>query len=172
MSPLETSEGCQTAHAQYSSPHYCNHQSSDWMNYKSSSLKNHYTFCAVFSQDPAQYIHTVFRCAWKIAPWAVETPSDRLMVKAPQLIDDCTTNPCKNFMCIRCKMDGGKFYYCIQRGSFYYRSMAAEVPEEDPSTLCTAWRPTGFPIFGNLSSTWIQCWPWCWYIRLVWFGFP
>ena len=142
------------------------------MNYKSSSLKNHYTFCAVFSQDPAQYIHTVFRCAWKIAPWAVETPSDRLMVKAPQLIDDCTTNPCKNFMCIRCKMDGGKFYYCIQRGSFYYRSMAAEVPEEDPSTLYFVYSmaPNWLSYFWESLKCLdtvlvIRC------IRLDWFGF-
>lgn len=47
------------------------------------------------------------------------------MAKAAQLIQNRTTNITENFMSIRCKMDGGKFYNRIQSGSFQHRSMAA-----------------------------------------------
>ena len=47
------------------------------------------------------------------------------MAKAAQLIQNKTTNITENFMSIRCKMDGGKFYNRIQCGSFQHRSMAA-----------------------------------------------
>ena len=47
------------------------------------------------------------------------------MKKAAQLIHNKTTNLCENFMSVRCKMDGGKFYNRIQSGSFNHRCMAA-----------------------------------------------
>ena len=47
------------------------------------------------------------------------------MAKAAQLIQNKTTNITENFMSIRCKMDGGKFYNRIQSGSFQHRSVAA-----------------------------------------------
>jgi len=71
---------------------------------------------------------------------AVETLSDRLVVKAPQLVNNCTTNLCENFMSIHCKMDGGKFYNQMQRGSFYYRSMAAALRvQRGPNWLSYFW---------------------------------
>ena len=100
---------------------------------------------------------------------AVETLNDRLVVKAPQLVNSCTTNLCENFTCIRCKKDGDKFY---NRGSFYYRSMAAEVPEEDPSTLYFVYSmaPNWLSYFWESLKCLdtvlvIRC------IRLDWFGF-
>ena len=48
-----------------------------------------------------------------------------MVSKAAQLIQNKTTNITENFMSIRCKMDGGKFYNRIQSGSFQHRSMAA-----------------------------------------------
>ena len=56
---------------------------------------------------------------------AVDTLGDRLVKKAPQLVSNQTTNLCENFMSIRSKMDGGKFFNRIQSGSFSHRSMAA-----------------------------------------------
>jgi len=71
---------------------------------------------------------------------AVETLTDRLVVKAPQLVDNKTTNLCENFMSIRCKMDGGKFYNRIQRGSFHYRCMAAALRvQRGPKWLSYVW---------------------------------
>jgi len=55
----------------------------------------------------------------------VEAAGDRLVSKAEQLIQNKTTNITENFMSIRCKMDGGKFYNRIQSGSFQHRCMAA-----------------------------------------------
>lgn len=55
----------------------------------------------------------------------VEAAGDRLVAKAAQLVQNKTTNITENFMSIRCKMDGGKFYNRIQSGSFQHRSMAA-----------------------------------------------
>ena len=56
---------------------------------------------------------------------AVDTLGDRLVAKAPQLISNKTTNICENFMSIRCKMDGGKYFNRVQSGSFHHRCMAA-----------------------------------------------
>jgi len=56
---------------------------------------------------------------------SVDTISDRLVSKASQLVQNTTTNLSENFMSIRCKMDGGKFYNRIQSGSFQHWSMAA-----------------------------------------------
>ena len=47
------------------------------------------------------------------------------MAEAAQLIQNKTTNITENFMFIRCKMDGGKFYNRIQSGFLQHRSMAA-----------------------------------------------
>ena len=55
----------------------------------------------------------------------VEAAGDRLVAKAAQLVQNRTTNITENFMSIRCKMDGGKYYNRIQSGSFQHRSMAA-----------------------------------------------
>ena len=55
----------------------------------------------------------------------IETAGDRLVAKAAHLIQNKTTNITENFMSIRCKVDGGKFYNRIQSGSFQHRSMAA-----------------------------------------------
>ena len=55
----------------------------------------------------------------------VEAVGDRLVAKAAQLVQNKTTNITENFMSIRCKMDGGKYYNRIQSGSFQHRSMAA-----------------------------------------------
>ena len=55
----------------------------------------------------------------------VEAAGDRIVAKAAQLIQNKTTNITENFMSIRCKMDGGKYYNRIQSGSFQHRSMAA-----------------------------------------------
>ena len=55
----------------------------------------------------------------------VEAAGDRLVAKAAQLIQNKTTNITENFMSIRCKMDGGKYYNRIQSGSFQHCSMAA-----------------------------------------------
>ena len=54
-----------------------------------------------------------------------EAAGDQLVAKAVQLIQNKTTNITENFMSIRCKMDGVKFYNRIQSGSFQHRSMAA-----------------------------------------------
>ena len=55
----------------------------------------------------------------------VEAAGYRLVAKAEQLIQNKTTNISENFMSIRCKMDGGKFYNRIQSGSFQHHCMAA-----------------------------------------------
>ena len=55
----------------------------------------------------------------------VGAAGDQLVTKAAQLVQNKTTNVTENFMSIRCKMDGGKFYNRIQSGSFQHRSMAA-----------------------------------------------
>ena len=47
------------------------------------------------------------------------------MSKASQLVSNKTTNISENFMSIRCKMDGGKYFNRVQSGSFQHRSMAA-----------------------------------------------
>ena len=55
----------------------------------------------------------------------VESCGDRLVSKAVQLVSNKTTNISENFMSIRCKMDGGKYFNRVQSGSFQHRSMAA-----------------------------------------------
>ena len=50
---------------------------------------------------------------------------DRLVVMAPQLISNQTSNLAECFMSIRCCFDGGKQYNRIQKGSFQYRCCAA-----------------------------------------------
>ena len=49
----------------------------------------------------------------------IDTLADRLVSKASQLIQNTTANLSENFISIRCKMDGGKFYK-IQSGSFQH----------------------------------------------------
>lgn len=47
------------------------------------------------------------------------------MSTAPALISNATSNLAECFMGIRCKFDGGKVYYRIQRGSFQHRCYGA-----------------------------------------------
>ena len=49
---------------------------------------------------------------------AVDTIADWIVSKAAQLIHNKTTNLCENYVSICCKMDGGKYFKCIQSGSF------------------------------------------------------
>ena len=56
---------------------------------------------------------------------AVLSAGDRLVEKSNSLIGDSTTNITENYMSVRSKMDGGKFYNRIQSGSFQTRCMAA-----------------------------------------------
>ena len=56
---------------------------------------------------------------------AIQGAGDRIVTKASQLVGNHTSNLCKNFMSIRSKMDGGKFFNWVQGGSFQHRSMAA-----------------------------------------------
>ena len=56
---------------------------------------------------------------------SVEAAGDRLVSKSAQLIQDKTTNLSESFMSVQSKMDDGKFYNCIQSGSFHVRCMAA-----------------------------------------------
>ena len=55
----------------------------------------------------------------------VEATGDRLVAKAAQLVQNRTTNITENFMSIRCKMGGDKYYNHIQSESFQHRSMTA-----------------------------------------------
>ena len=50
----------------------------------------------------------------------VESCGDRLVSKAAQLVSNKTTNISENFMSIRCKMDGGKYFNRVQSGSFQH----------------------------------------------------
>ena len=68
----------------------------------------------------------------------VEAAGDRLVAKATQLIQNKTTNITENFMSIRCKMDGGKFYNRIQSGSFQHRSMAAALRVQNGPSWTTS----------------------------------
>ena len=63
------------------------------------------------------------------------------MMKAAQLIDNKTTNLCENFMSIRCKMDGGKYFNRIQSGSFNHRCMAAALRVQcGPRWMTHVWK--------------------------------
>ena len=56
---------------------------------------------------------------------AIQGAGDRIVTKASQLVGNHSSNLCENFMSIRSKMDGGKFFNWVQGGSFQHRSMAA-----------------------------------------------
>ena len=72
---------------------------------------------------------------------AVDTLGDRLVAKAPQLISNKTTNICENFMSIRCKMDGGKYFNHVQSGSFHHRCMAAALRVQcGPNWIAHIWK--------------------------------
>ena len=63
------------------------------------------------------------------------------MAKASQLIHNKTTNLCENFMSIRCKMDGGKYFNRIQSGSFSHRCMGAALRVQcGPKWITHTWR--------------------------------
>ena len=72
---------------------------------------------------------------------AVDTVGDRLVSKAAQLVQNKTTNISENFMSVRCKMDGGKYYNRIQSGSFQHRCMAAALRiQHGPGWLADVWK--------------------------------
>ena len=66
------------------------------------------------------------------------------MVKAPQLVNNCTTNICGNFMFIHCKMDGVNFTTRYRGG----HSTTGLWQQHFVYSVV----PTGFPTFGNPSS--------------------
>ena len=71
----------------------------------------------------------------------VDTIGDRLVTKAAQLVHNKTTNLCENYMSIRCKMDGGKFFNRIQSGSFQHRCMAAALRVQyGPGWVAHVWQ--------------------------------
>jgi len=72
---------------------------------------------------------------------AVDTIADRLVTKATQLVHNKTTNLCENYMSVRCKMDGGKFFNRIQSGSFQHRCMAAALRVQyGPGWVAHVWQ--------------------------------
>ena len=72
---------------------------------------------------------------------AVDTLGNRLVAKASQLIQNKTTNLCENFMSIRCKMDGGKYFNRIQSGSFNHRCMVAAMRVQcGPTWITHVWK--------------------------------
>ncbi len=64
----------------------------------------------------------------------------RLASKAPQLIENFTTNLAEGWMNIRCKYDGGKVINRSQAGSWEFRSMGAGLQQN----LGHAWGPQAF----------------------------
>ncbi|XP_065906075.1 uncharacterized protein [Dysidea avara] len=72
---------------------------------------------------------------------AVDTLADRIVSKAAQLIRNKTTNLCENYMSIRCKMDGGKYFNRVQSGSFQHRCIAAALRVQcGPDWIAQVWR--------------------------------
>ena len=71
----------------------------------------------------------------------MESAGDRLLSKSSQLMGDHTTNLSENYMSLRSKMDGGKFYNRIQSGSFQNRCMAAALRLQiGPGWVSEFWR--------------------------------
>ena len=63
-----------------------------------------------------------------------------LVSKAGQLVQNKTTNLSENFMSVRCKMDGGKYFKRIQSGSFQHHCMAAALRvQHGPGWLADVW---------------------------------
>ena len=55
----------------------------------------------------------------------IQVAVSRLVTKAPQLIENETTNMAESWMHVRCKFDGGKVINRIQKGSFEHRCHGA-----------------------------------------------
>ena len=72
---------------------------------------------------------------------SVDIVGDRLVSKAAQLVQNKTTNLSENFMSVRCKMDGGKYFNRVQSGSFQHRCMAAPLRiQHGPGWLADVWK--------------------------------
>ena len=75
----------------------------------------------------------------------MDTLADRIVSKAAHLIHNKTTNFCENYMSVRCKMDGGKYFNRIQSGSFQHRCMAAALRVLcGPDWIAKLWRRLGY----------------------------
>lgn len=53
----------------------------------------------------------------------IQRAGNRIVSIASQLVTKKPTNLAECYMNIRCKFDGGKFYNCVQRGSFHAASL-------------------------------------------------
>lgn len=80
---------------------------------------------------------------------------ERLVTKADRLIGNFTTNMAENWMLIRCKFDGGKFFNRSQSGSFEHRCYGAELRKNlGRSWGHTTWeKMTGAPANGIFIDT-------------------
>ena len=71
---------------------------------------------------------------------SVDIVGDRLVSKAAQLVQNKITNISENFMSVRCKVDGGKYFNRVQSGSFQHGCMAAALRvQHGPSWLADVW---------------------------------
>jgi len=59
-------------------------------------------------------------------------------VAGDRLVANKMTNITENFMTIRCKMDGGKYFNRIQPGSFQHHSMAAALHVQNGPSWTTS----------------------------------
>ena len=68
---------------------------------------------------------------------------DRIVMLAPQLISNETSNLAESYMSIRCCFDGGKQYNCIQSGAFQYRCHGAGLQvQHGPEWPLSFWQET------------------------------
>ena len=68
---------------------------------------------------------------------------DRLVVLAPQLIQNKTSNLAECYMSVRCCFDGGKYFNKIQRGSFEHSCYGAALRVQNgPQWPISFWEET------------------------------
>lgn len=68
---------------------------------------------------------------------------DCIVMLAPQLISNETSNLAEIYMSIRCCFDGGKQYNCIQSGAFQYRFHGAGLQvQHGPEWPLPFWQET------------------------------
>lgn len=68
---------------------------------------------------------------------------DCIVMLAPQLISNETSNLAEIYMSIRCCFDGGKQYNCIQSGAFQYRFHGAGLQvQHGPEWPLSFWQET------------------------------
>lgn len=71
----------------------------------------------------------------------IQRAGDKLVSDAASLISNSTSNLAECFMGIRCKLDGGKVFNRIQRGSFQYRCYGAGLRFQlGPQWTSQAWK--------------------------------